>query len=123
MKLIVRERESEALVAELSSGSPRLVASWLLHTELRCATGRHPTTIRPDTVDTVLSIVNLVDLTRADLIAAGTHAPLRSNDALHLAVAVRLEVDEFVTYDDELAQAARRSGFAVLAPGAGLPRG
>lgn len=60
--------------------------------------------------------MNLVDLTRGDMIVAGTLVPLRSHDAVHLAVAIRLEVDEMVTYDGELADAASRAGVAVFAP-------
>ena len=65
----------------------------------------------------MLSTVNLADLTRGDMIAAGTHVPLRSNDAIHLAVAIRLGTDEMVTYDGELAEAARAAGLTVFAPG------
>jgi predicted nucleic acid-binding protein len=50
------------------------------------------------------------------MIAAGTHRPLRSNDAIHLAVAIRLGVDELATYDGELTDAARAAGLTVLAP-------
>lgn len=64
----------------------------------------------------MLDAVNLVDLTRGDMIAAGTNAPLRSNDAVHLAVAIRLAVDEIITYDDALAGAATRAGLTLLAP-------
>lgn len=116
MKLLVEEAESEALVAELIDSSPRLVASWLLHAELHCAAGRNPTIILLDAVTTVLDVVNLVDVTRGDLLAAGTHAPLRSSDAIHLATALRLGVDEIVTYDDELARAAVSAGIRVVAP-------
>jgi predicted nucleic acid-binding protein len=116
MKLLVEEAESEALVAELIGSSRRLVASWLLHAELHCAAGRNPTIILLDAIATVLDVVNLVDVTRGDLLAAGTHAPLRSNDAIHLATALRLGVDEVVTYDDELAQAAVSAGIHVVAP-------
>lgn len=116
MKLLVEEAESEALVAELIDSSPRLVASWLLHAELHCAAGRNPTIVLLDAVTTVLDVVNLVDVTRGDLLAAGTHAPLRSNDAIHLATALRLGVDEIVTYDDELARAAVSAGIRVVAP-------
>lgn len=63
-----------------------------------------------------LDTVDLVDVTRGDMIAAGTHAPMGSNDAIHLAVAIRLGVDEVVTYDDELAKAARDAGLSVFAP-------
>lgn len=116
MKLVVEEPES-ALLAEGLADQRRLVASWLLHTELHCAAGRHPNDV--DLVDVQMAVfaVNLADLTRGDMIAAGTHSPLRSNDAIHLAVAIRLGVDEMVTYDDELADASRAAGLLVFAPG------
>lgn len=115
MKLVVSEPESEML-AEALATDRRLVASWLLHTELHCAAGRHPDDVDIADVQGVLDTMNLVDLTRGDMIAAGTHAPLRANDAIHLAVAIRLGSDELVTYEGELAEAARAAGFAVLAP-------
>lgn len=116
MKLLVDEPESEALLEELSGRDRRLVASWLLHAELHCAAGRNPATLPIESVGTVLDVVTLVDVTRGDLLAAGTHAPLRSNDAIHLAVALRLGVDEIVAYDRELMAAARGAGLSVLAP-------
>lgn len=116
MKLVVDEVESDPLVEALSSDR-QLIASWLLHTELHCAAGRHPEALNISTIGVVLSTVNLVDLNRGDMIAAGTHAPLRSNDALHLAVAIRLGVDDLVTYNIELARAARNAGLPVLSPG------
>jgi predicted nucleic acid-binding protein len=117
MKLIVEEPESDALSLELSSGEDRrLVASWLLHTELHCAVGRHPDAVDAAAVQAVLEVVNLVDLTRGDLLAAGTHAPLRSNDAVHLAVALRVGCEGMVTYDEELATAAGAAGLSVLSP-------
>lgn len=117
MKLIVDEPESAAL-AEVLATDRRLVASWLLHTELHCAAGRHPRDVRLADVQTVLDTINLVDLTRGDMLAAGTHAPLRSNDAIHLAVAIRLGSDEMVTYDAELADAGNAAGLLILAPDA-----
>ncbi len=120
MKLVIDEAESDALVDELASdGDRRLVSSWLLHTELHCAAGRHPRDVDLDAVRSVLDTVSLVDLTRGDLLAAGTHAPLRSNDAIHLAVALRIGSDEIVTYDAELAARAQSAGLAVRSPGAG----
>lgn len=116
LKLIVEESESAILAESLASSSSRLVSSWLLHTELHCAAGRHPQDVDPDAVRAVLDTVNLVDPTRGDMIAAGTHAPLRSNDAMHLAVAIRLGVDKVITYDQELADAAVGAGLTVLAP-------
>jgi uncharacterized protein len=116
IKLIIEEAESATLTETLSSSSGPLVSSWLLHTEMHCAAGRHPQDIELETVRAVLDTINLVDLTRGDMIAAGTHAPLRSNDAIHLAVAIRLGVDELITYDQGLADAATSAGLTVLAP-------
>lgn len=116
IKLIVEEPESAALAETLASSAHRLVSSWLLHTEMHCAAGRHPQDIDLASVRTVLDTINLVDLSRGDMIAAGTHAPLRSNDALHLAVAIRLGVDQMFTYDGELADAATSAGLTVSAP-------
>ncbi|MFN8110349.1 MAG: PIN domain-containing protein [Thermoleophilia bacterium] len=122
MKLVVEEPESDALAEALASGR-RLVASWLLHTELQCAAGRHPDDVSPGAVHLVLNTVSLADLTRGDLIAAGTHLPLRSNDAIHLATAIRLGVGEMATYDAELAAAAASAGLSVLAPSAPISGG
>ena len=116
MKLLVEESESEALLRELTGSSRRLAASWLLHTELHCAAGRNPAVIAVAAITTVLDAIDLVDLTRGDLLAAGTHAPLWSNDAIHLATALRLGVDEVVSYDTELSRAAVAAGVRVIAP-------
>jgi len=118
MKLILDEPQSEALAAELARQDDRqLVSSWLLHTEMHCAAGRHPQDVDLEAVATVLDSVSLIDLTRGDLLAAGTHAPLRSNDAIHLAVALRVGADEITTYDGELIVQAAAAGLTVLSPG------
>ncbi|MGZ0713128.1 type II toxin-antitoxin system VapC family toxin (plasmid) [Coraliomargarita sp. W4R53] len=111
------KRGERSLLDALTSRPRRLVASWLLHTELHCAAGRHPEAVGLESIALLLNTIDLVDLTRGDMIAGGTHAQLRSNDAIHLAVAIRLGVDEFVTYDTELARAARNAGLAVVTPG------
>lgn len=116
IKLIIEEAESATLAETLSASSHQLVSSWLLHTEMHCAAGRHPQDVDLESVRAVLDTVNLVDLSRGDMIAAGTHAPLRSNDAIHLAVAIRLGADELITYDQEMADAAVRAGLTVSAP-------
>ena len=116
MKLLVEETESEALLRELTASRRRVAASWLLHTELHCAAGRNPALLATEAITTLLDAVDLVDVARGDLLAAGTHAPLRSNDAIHLATALRLGVDEMVTYDIELARAATIAGLRVIAP-------
>jgi predicted nucleic acid-binding protein len=119
MKLLVEARESEALVARLESSEPdrRLVAAWLLHAELHCAANRHPNDIELEAVSVVLEIVSLIDLTRGDLLTAGTlPGGLRSNHAMHLAVALRIGAEEMFTYDAELAAAASAAGLAVVQP-------
>lgn len=116
MKLVVEETESEALVSALTESSRRLAASWLLHTELHCAAGRNPAIVSIEAITAVVDAVTLVDVTRGDLLAAGTHAPLRSNDAIHLATALRIGADEIATYDVELARAAASAGIRVVAP-------
>lgn len=115
LKLVIREAESKLLAEGLATGR-RVVASWLLHTEMHCAARRRPSAVGVVDVQTVLGAVDLIDLTRGDMIAAGALAPLRSNDAIHLAVAIRVGADEVVTYDSELADAARAAGLAVFAP-------
>lgn len=117
MKLILDEPQSEALTAELAGRDDRrLVSLWLLHTEMHCAAGRHPEDVDLEAVRTVLDSVSLIDLTRGDLLAAGTHASLRSNDAIHLAVALRVGADEIVTYDGELIERATAAGLSLLSP-------
>ncbi len=118
MKLVLDEPQSNTLSADLSSRDDRrLFSSWLLHTEMHCAAGRHPQDVDLKAVRTVLDAVSLVDLTRGDLLAAGTHAPLRPNDAIHLAVALRVGADEIVTYDGELSAQAAAAGVTVHSPG------
>ena len=116
MKLLVEEAESPALLETLTATPRRLVASWLLHTELHCAAGRNPSLVTVEALTAVLDTVILVDVTRGDLLGAGTHAPLRSNDAIHLATALRVGVDEVITYDVELTRAALAAGLRCLAP-------
>lgn len=123
LKLLIAEAESDALATYLqapgSAGSERvLAASWLLHTELHCAANRHPEDVALDSVRVVLETLSLIDLTRGDLLTAGTlPGQLRSPDALHLAVALRVGADEMVTYDAKLASAATAAGLPVAQPG------
>jgi len=84
---------------------------------MHCAAGRHPEDVDLGAVQAVLDTVGLIDITRGDMLAAGTQAPLRSNDAIHLAVALRTGADEMVTYDAELADRAAAAGLSVLMPG------
>ncbi|MDQ1248711.1 MAG: uncharacterized protein QG597_3084 [Actinomycetota bacterium] len=119
MKLLVEEAESAALTAYLQSSEDhrRLVSSWLLHTELHCAANRYPDDVDLISVGIVSDAVTLIDLTRGDLLTAGTlPGRLRSNDAVHLAVALRVGAEELVTYDTELGAVAAAAGIAVVEP-------
>lgn len=120
MKLLVGERESPALASALDSlgDDAVVIASWLLHTELHCAAARRGIATTPR-IEAVLDSVVLVDVERSDLTDAPTiGAGLRSQDALHLATALRVDAEQLITYDAEQAEAARRAGMRVLAPGA-----
>ncbi len=119
MKLVVEEDESAVLSVALDSlgADDRLVSSWLLHTELHCAAGPRGDEGVVDTIIGVLESLTLIDLLRTDLMNAPRQASgLRSQDALHLTVALRIGVDAIVTYDQEQADAASSLGLRVLQP-------
>lgn len=119
LKLLVEEAESAALARELTASvaaGDRLVASLLLHTELHCA-ARRRADLDPASVRAVLDSVGLVDVRRDDLLRAASSAwGLRSADAIHLATALRLDVDEIIAYDHELCDAAETAGLRVSSP-------
>jgi len=88
----------------------------LLYTELHCAARRRDLPF--EVVNSVLAGINLVDVTRSDLMyAAASPRRLRSADAIHLATAIRLQVDSLVAYDLELLLAAVESGLTTSSPG------
>jgi predicted nucleic acid-binding protein len=116
-KLLVQEAESDALAAELRSNRPELVACLLLETELRRLVARESVLTQKAVTD-LLRGVDLHELppplfAEAGLLPGGR---LRSLDALHLAAAIRLEVDVVVTYDQRMADGATSLGLEVLAP-------
>ena len=121
VKLLVDEPESQALTTYLQEAvvdaDGEVAAAWLLHTELHCAAGRHPESIAVGAVGQLLDAVTLVDLTRGDLLTAGSlPGGLRSHDAIHLAVALRIGADAMVGYDVELQQAADAAGLTAVSP-------
>jgi predicted nucleic acid-binding protein len=88
----------------------------LLYTELHCAARRR--NLPYDQVNDVLTGINLVDVTRSDLMyASALPGQLRSADAIHLATAIRLQADAVVAYDQELLMAAKESGLMTASPG------
>lgn len=120
MKLAVEEPESAALAAALDALEPdtTLVSSWLLYTELHCAAARR-NSVDGRVIREILDPLVLLDIERDDLLSAPDRGRgLRSQDAIHLAAALRASADAMVTYDAEQAVVARRAGLTVLAPGA-----
>lgn len=117
LKLLVEEAESEALADELRRRTPALVACLLLETELRRVVAREPA-LTQRAVSELLRGVDLHELPPPLFTEAGLlpGAGLRSLDALHLAAAIRLEVESVITYDVRMTEAATSLGMLVLAP-------
>jgi uncharacterized protein len=122
VKLATAEPETRELRAHVAGREAEPFASMLAHAELLRA-------LQPAGADAiaaarrVLSAVHLVDVTREILERAATlRVPqrLRTLEAIHLATALAAEerLDEFVTYDQRLGQAATALGLEVTAPGA-----
>jgi predicted nucleic acid-binding protein len=119
-KLLLDEPESAALKDHLDllrADNVDLVSSRLLETELRRIAIRHD--VEQLSVPPVLNRMSLVVPPRSLFFVAGTLPGryLRSLDALHVATAVRLDVQSFITYDNRQAEAARAAGLPVVAPG------
>lgn len=117
LKLILREAESEALIAAIATARPTLAASFLLETELRRAVHRVPELAQP-LVTSLLDRVDLYEMSSGILRQAGLlpGEHLRSLDALHLATAIAIGADDVLTYDQRFAEAAGQAGMTVIAP-------
>ena len=118
-KLLFAEEESRALKAFLErtvrdSGS--VFSSILLETELRRAALRHRAP--QDLVTDVIGRFDLVEPDRAIYRQAGLLPGdgVRSLDAIHVAIALRIEAEQFVTYDERQAAAAAGAGLLVVSP-------
>jgi predicted nucleic acid-binding protein len=118
VKLAVQEPESAALRRFLRRRRP-LVSSALARTEVT----RALLPLGPEAVRRGQDVLGRIELARINdrvLTAAGMLLPpgLRSLDAIHLATAQQLGEDFslFVTYDDRLAEGAKRLGRNVASP-------
>lgn len=120
IKLAVREAESAALRSYLRRRRP-LVCSALARTEvIRALLPLGEAAVRRGRL--VLSRIELVRLGNRVLDRAGRMQPhqLRSLNAIHLATADLIGERErtlVVTYDHRMADAARKLGWRVAAPG------
>jgi uncharacterized protein len=112
------ERGTPAIVRDLHLFEQR-AASRLLRVELRRLGLREGMLAH---VDTLLDRIALIPLDDQILTAAETTMPsgVATLDAIHLATALRLaeagELDALMTYDEQLANAAREHGIEVLSP-------
>lgn len=120
VKLVVLERETNALSKWCAQAGRSLVSTDLTRTELLRTTRR----VAPDQLvqaRMVLESLTLLSLTSELCERAADLEPeaLRSLDALHLAGALALgdELEGIVTYDERLADAASAQGIEVVAPG------
>lgn len=118
-KLLVEEPESAALstyLDGLAADDVALVSGMLLETELRRLAVRHE--LSQLAVSDLLDRFDLIELDRSIHTEAGllpgTH--LRSLDALHIAVAVRIGAESMVAYDVRQSESARAVGLRVVAP-------
>jgi predicted nucleic acid-binding protein len=107
VKLVLREREEEALRAKLAEWDG-YVSSTLLVVEAIRACSRHRSEYAREAREWLLDVA-LLPLDDALLDAAASLEPpvLRSLDALHLAAALSLrdEIGALFTYDERLAAA------------------
>lgn len=118
VKLVVREPESDALVAWIQSHSD-VATSDLTRTELTRAVRRGAPELLARARD-LLGRVTLITATPRIFDEAGRLDPiaLRTLDAVHLASALELgdDLESVVTYDVRMGDAARRLGLPVTAP-------
>jgi uncharacterized protein len=118
-RLLVDEPASGRLAARLDSAVDQgdaLLSSRLVETELRRLATR--VNLTQSAVTHLLARLDLVEADRSLYREAGLlpGRHLRSLDALHLAVALRVTADVMVTYERRQADAAEAVGLPVLAP-------
>jgi predicted nucleic acid-binding protein len=118
-KSLFSEPESAALkhyLNQVVEDDGDLFSSLLLETELRRAAVQKGTS--QELVTDVLERFAMVELDPTIFRDAGLMAGvnLRSLDALHVAVALRVGADVFVTYDERQAEASRAAGLRTISP-------
>lgn len=125
LKMVISEPGS-GTVAQAWTGATSVVAGRLLYPEARAAlaaalrAGRVPPRGYPGLrarIDELWEEIAVVELTPVISSAAGDvaeHHGLRGYDAVHLTAALRVMADVLVCADQDLLQAARGRGLAVI---------
>jgi uncharacterized protein len=122
VKLFIDEEHSAPLAALLDgyrSADDEIASSAILITELHRAARR--LAIDVALVDRVLENIDLATCTNELLASAGRlrGEHLRSLDAIHIATALEVRSDTFVSFDLRQLDAANSAGLATLNPSSG----
>ncbi len=117
LKLLIEEPESAALAHTLDAFDGEVASSWLLETEMRRCVYRIDA-LDQAMVTRVLYGISMYEVQASVFREAGLlpGRNLRSLDATHLAVAVRLGADAVITYDQRMTEACEWLGLPILAP-------
>jgi predicted nucleic acid-binding protein len=117
LKLIIKEKESDAII---SISRVRFITSEISRVEVIRAVLRYqPSALK--SAEQVLKNINYVRIDSQTLVQAERlpdRINLRALDAIHIAVAAKmgLKINSILTYDKQMAKAAKALGFEVLAP-------
>jgi predicted nucleic acid-binding protein len=119
IKLIKPEKESAALIKKLPNG---LITSRISRVEV----ARTITKFEPDLLDETFDILADIQMVPVEdsIITLAENLPqyiaLRALDSLHIASALAIKnvIKGVITYDKEMAKAAKTLGFTILSPGA-----
>jgi uncharacterized protein len=119
VKLILDEHESDDLRSFLADTDAALVTSALAEVEVSRAVRVADPDLLSECSRLLSSCIRVTVsgavIRRATALAS---ARLRTLDAIHLATALRADVDTVVVYDGRLAESAEAAGLSIASPGA-----
>jgi predicted nucleic acid-binding protein len=117
LKMIIKEKESDAII---SIARARFITSEISRVEvIRAVLKYEPSALK--SAAQVLKNINYVKIDSQTLVQAERlpdRINLRALDAIHIAVAAKmgLKINSILTYDKQMAKAAKALGFEVMAP-------
>lgn len=119
MKLVIHEAESAALGSHLADHAVLATSRIALVEVPRATRIANPAEEVQQETRRLLNACLLVDVSDRLLRSAATLASreVRTLDALHLATALDIDVDELVAYDRRLLSAAEARGLKTASPG------